>query len=46
MNAHRSFGFLAAFLVTVGQFFVVSSSTVAVAQSATDRTGYETTLSA
>jgi hypothetical protein len=46
MNTHRSLGFLAALLVTVGQFFVLSTSTTAVAQNATDRAGYETTLSA
>jgi hypothetical protein len=43
MNAHRSLGFLAALIVTVGQFFVVSTSTAAVAQNSSDRVGHEVT---
>jgi hypothetical protein len=43
MNTHRTFGFLAAIIVTVGQFFVVSTSTAAVAQNSSS---YETSLNA
>lgn len=43
MNTHRSFGFLAAFLVTVAQILVFSSATSAAANS-TERGGYEVTL--
>jgi hypothetical protein len=46
MNAHRTFGFIAALLVTVGQFFVLSTSTAAVAQNSSDRGAYETRLNA
>lgn len=44
MNAHRSFGFLAALLVTVAQILVVSAGTTAVANAASERGGYELTL--
>ena len=46
MNAHKSLGFLAAVLVTAGQALVLVAGTTAVAQSATPRVAYETTLSA
>jgi hypothetical protein len=44
MNTHRSFGFLAALLVTVGQILVVSAGTATVANSTSERSGYEITL--
>jgi hypothetical protein len=43
MKTHRSFGFLAALLVTVGQILVLSSGTSAVA-SASERGNYEIAL--
>jgi hypothetical protein len=46
MNAHRTIGFLAAVLVTVGQVAVFATDTAAVAQNATARGGYENTLDA
>lgn len=46
MNAHRSLGFLAAVLLTIGQILVVSTATAAVAQNSSARGGYEATLSA
>jgi len=44
MNTHRSFGFLAALLVTVAQILVVSAVTTAVASTTSERSGYEVTL--
>jgi hypothetical protein len=44
MKTHRSFGFLAALLVTVAQILVVSAGTTAVANNTTERSGYESTL--
>jgi hypothetical protein len=44
MNAHRSFGFLAALLLTVGQILVVSAGTATVANNTSERSGYEITL--
>jgi len=46
MNAHRSFGFLAALLVTFGQIFVLSTGTSSVANNTTERSGYEIALNA
>lgn len=37
MNAHRTLGFLAAVLVTVGQIAVFATDTAAVAQTASAR---------
>ena len=44
MKTHRSFGFLAAFLVTVAQILVVSAGTTAVASNTSERSAYESTL--
>jgi Ca2+/H+ antiporter len=41
MNTHRTLGFLAALVVTIAQIFLVSTSTAAVAQNSSDRSGYE-----
>jgi hypothetical protein len=46
MNAHRSFGFLAALLVTVGQILVLATGTTAVANNTSEHSGYEITLNA
>ena len=46
MNAHRSLGFLAAVLVTIGQILLVSTGTVTVAQNSSDRGGYDIALNA
>lgn len=46
MNAHRSFGFLAALLVTVGQIFVLSVGTATAANNTGERSAYEITLNA
>lgn len=44
MNTHRSFGFLAALLLTVGQILVVSAGTATVASNTGERSQYEVTL--
>jgi hypothetical protein len=46
MNTHRTIGFMAAVLVTVGQIAVFATDTAAVAQNAAARGGYESTLDA
>jgi len=46
MNAHRTFGFLAAVVVMVGQVAVFAVDTAAVAQTTVARTGYVHTLDA
>ena len=44
MNTHRSFGFLAALLLTVTQILVVSAGTTAVANNTSQASGHESTL--
>jgi len=44
MNTHRSFGFLAALLLTVGQILVVSAGTATAANNTGERGQYEVAL--
>ena len=44
MNTHRSFGFLAALLLTVGQILVVSAGTATAANNTSERSQYEIAL--
>ena len=44
MNAHRSFGFLAALLFTVAQILVVSAGTATAANNAGIHASYDITL--
>jgi len=44
MNTHRTFGFVAAVLVMVGQIAVFAVDTAAVAENTVARAGYENSL--
>ena len=46
MKTHRSLGFLAALLFTVGQMLVVSTSTATVAQDRGEAAGYQASVNA
>jgi hypothetical protein len=46
MKTHRSLGFLAALLFTVGQMLVVSTSTVTVAQDRGESAAFQTSANA